>query len=58
MTVTAKDGNGGVLGSVTMDAVPFVRNRATEMSGGMFAEHSPVRLTLDDTWSDAYVGEW
>lgn len=58
VTVTAKDGNGGVLGSVTMTAVPFVRNRATEMSGGMFAEHSPVSLTLDDAWSDAYVGEW
>lgn len=58
VTVTAKDGNGGVLGSVTMAAVPFIRNRATEMSGIMFAEPSPVRLTLDDTWSDAYVGEW
>lgn len=58
VTVTAKDGNGGVLGSVTMAAVPFIRNRATEMSGGMFAEQSPVRLTLDDAWSDAYVGEW
>ena len=58
VTVTAKDGNDGVLGSVTMAAVPFLRNRSTEMSGGMFAEHSPVRLTLDETWSDAYVGEW
>ena len=58
VTVTAKDGNGAVLGSVTMAAVPFIRNRATEMSGGMFAEHSPVRLTLDDAWSDSYVGEW
>lgn len=58
VTVTAKDGNGGVLGSVTMAAVPFVRNRATEMSGIMFAEPSPVRLTLDDTWSDSYVWEW
>jgi hypothetical protein len=58
VTVTAKDANGAVLGSVTMAAVPLIRNRATEMSGGMFAEHSPVRLTLDDAWSDAYVGEW
>lgn len=58
VTVTAKDGNGASLGSVTMTAVPFIRNRATEMSGGMFAEQSPVRLTLDDAWSDAYVGEW
>lgn len=58
VAVTAKDGDGAVLGSVTMTAVPFVRNRATEMSGGMFAEHSPVSLTLDDAWSDAYVGEW
>lgn len=58
VTVTAKDGNGASIGSVTMGAVPFIRNRATEMSGGMFAERSPVRLTLDDAWSDAYVGEW
>ena len=58
VTVIAKDGNGASLGSVTMTAVPFIRNRATEMSGGMFAEQSPVRLTLDDAWSDAYVGEW
>lgn len=58
VTVTAKDENGASLGSVTMTAVPFIRNRATEMSGGMFAEQSPVRLTLDDAWSDAYVGEW
>jgi hypothetical protein len=58
VTVTAKDANGAVLGSVKMAAVPFIRNRATEMSGGMFAEHSPVRLTLDDAWSDSYVGEW
>lgn len=58
VTVTAEDGNGGVLGSVTMTAVPFVRNRATEMFGRMFAEKSSVSLTLDDTWVNAYVGEW
>ena len=58
VTITAKDGDGASIGSVTMTAVPFIRNRATEMSGGMFAEQSPVRLTLDDAWSDAYVGEW
>lgn len=58
VTVTAKDANGGSLGTVTMTSVPFIRNRSTEMSGGMFSEHSPVRLTLDDTWNDAYVAEW
>ena len=58
VTVTAKDGSGASLGSVTMTAVPFVRNRATEMSGRMFAEKSSVGLTLDDTWVTAYIGEW
>lgn len=58
VTVTAKDGSGGVLGSVTMASVLFLRNRATEMSGRMFAEKSSVGLTLDDTWVNAYIGEW
>lgn len=58
VTVTAKDGSGASIGSVTMTAVPFVRNRATEMSGRMFAEKSSVSLTLDDTWVSAYIGEW
>jgi hypothetical protein len=58
VTVTAKDGNGASIGSVTMTAMPFMRNRATEMSGRMFAEKSSVSLTLDDTWVNAYIGEW
>jgi len=58
VTVTAKDGSGGVLGTATIHDAPFMRNRCTEYSGRLFASNNAMSVSLDDTWEASYVGEW
>lgn len=54
----AVDADGSTLGSVNMVAVPFLRNRSTEMSGGLFALSTTSDVSLSSEWSAAYVGGW
>jgi hypothetical protein len=58
ITIRAKDGDGAVIGSVSLDDVPFVRNRLTDASGNLFASQSGFSISLNDEWLDSYTLEW
>lgn len=58
ITIQAKDGDGAVIGSVSLTDVPFVRNRVTEVSGNLFASQSGFSISLNEQWMDAYTLEW
>ena len=56
--IRAKDGDGAVIGSVSLTDVPFVRNRVTEVGGNLFASQSGFTISLNEQWLDAYTLEW
>ena len=58
ITIRAKDGDGEVIGSVSLADVPFVRNRLTDASGNLFASQSGFSISLNDEWIDSYTLEW
>ena len=58
VTIMAKDGDGAVIGSVSLADVPFVRNRVTDASGNLFASQSGFSISLNDKWIDSYTLEW
>lgn len=58
VTVTSKDGDGNVIGTVTLEDVPFKQNRSTDYSGPLFGSTNSADISLDSEWSDAYTGTW
>ena len=56
--IRAKDGDGVVIGSVSLTDVPFVRNRVTEVGGNLFASQSGFSISLNEQWLDSYTLEW
>ena len=58
VTIRAKDGDGAVIGSVSLADVPFARNRVTDTSGNLFASQSGFSISLNDEWLDSYTLEW
>ena len=58
ITIRAKDGDGAVIGSVSLADVPFVRNRVMDASGNLFASQSGFSISLNDEWLDSYTLEW
>jgi hypothetical protein len=58
VTIIAKDGDGSVVGIVTLDDVPFERNRATNVSGSLFVAGTTFSVSLNDVWTDSYDLEW
>lgn len=58
ITITAKDADGNSLGSVTLNAVPFLRNRTTEASGRMFSTEDGFSVSLDGGWVTDRTVQW
>lgn len=58
MTVNAKNSGGGVIGAVSLEDVPFVRNRVTEASGSLFAAADRFEISLNTEWLNSYEIEW
>jgi len=58
ITISAKDGDGNVVGIVGLDDVPFERNRATNVSGSLFAAGTTFSVSLNDAWEDSCDLEW
>lgn len=58
VTITAKDGDGNVVGIVALDDMPFERNRGTNVSGPLFAAGTTFSVSLNDAWADSYDLEW
>ena len=58
ITITAKDADGNTMGTVSLTDVPFERNRATNVSGSLFAAGTTFSVSLNDEWTDSYNLEW
>jgi hypothetical protein len=58
VAVDCKTSDGGVLGSATIAAAPFVRNRVSEYTGPLFCDSGAMTLSLDAAWDDSYTGTW
>ena len=58
VAVDCKKSDGGVIGSATIAAAPFVRNRVSEYTGPLFSDNGSMTLSLNATWDDSYQGSW
>lgn len=58
VAVDCKTSDSGVLGSATIAAAPFVRNRVSEYTGPLFTAGGRMTLSLNATWNDSYHGSW
>lgn len=58
VSVDCKAVNNDVLGSATITAAPFVRNRVSEYTGPLFGDSGAMTLSLNATWDDSYTGTW
>ena len=56
--VAVLDADGNTMGEVALPDVPFLRNRVTEASGGLFSSSTGFHITLNDEWLDTYSIEW
>ena len=58
ISINCKAANNDVLGSATITAAPFVRNRVSEYTGQLFGDSGSMTLSLNATWDDSYTGTW
>ena len=58
VSATAKDADGGVLGTATITGAPFKRNRATEYSGSLFGSAGSMDVGLNVDWEQPKTGTW
>jgi hypothetical protein len=58
VAVAVLDGEGSVMGSVTLEGVTMSRNVTTVYSGGIFGKGGTVAVTADDGWGADDVHEW
>lgn len=58
VTLNCKASNNDVLGSATIENVPFVCNRVTDYSGPLFGSGGSLTLSLNTDWLDAETGTW
>ena len=58
VVVNCKTNDSGVLGSATITAAPFVRNRVSEYTGQLFGDNGSMTLNLNTEWSTSHTGTW
>lgn len=58
VALDCKDSENGVLGSATITAAPFLRNRVSEYTGPLFTAGGGMMLSLNTNWSTSYTGTW
>ena len=58
IAINCKAANNDVLGSATIAAAPFVRNRVSEYTGPLFGDSGAMTLSINATWDDSYTGTW
>ena len=58
IAVNCKNSADAMLGSATIAAAPFVRNRVSEYTGQLFGDSGSMTLSLNATWDDSYTGTW
>lgn len=58
VVVTALNSSNTSIGSVTLSDVPFLRNRVTSYSGGLFQTGRSMTIEVNDAWADDYEATW
>ena len=58
ISLNCKNSADAVLGSATIAAAPFVRNRVSEYTGPLFGDSGSMTLSLNATWDNSYNGTW
>lgn len=58
IAINCKADNDDMLGSATIIAAPFVRNRVSEYTGPLFGDLGTMTLSLNVTWGDVYQDTW
>jgi hypothetical protein len=58
VAVDCKTSDGSILGSATISAAPFVRNRVSEYTGPLFTAGGGMTLSLNTEWDESYQGTW
>ena len=58
VAVDCKKSDDTVMGSATIAAAPFVRNRVSEYTGPLFGDNGSMTLSLNTDWSTSYNGTW
>lgn len=56
--INCKSASDAVLGSATITAAPFVRNRVSEYTGPLFTAGGGMTLSLNTEWGESYQGTW
>lgn len=57
-TITARDSDGGSLGTATITDVSMLRNRETAYSGPLFSSGGEVTMALNTDWIETETGTW
>jgi hypothetical protein len=58
VAVDCKTSDSGILGSATIAAAPFVRNRVSEYTGPLFGDNGSMTLSLNTDWTTSHTGTW
>ena len=58
IAINCKKSDDTVLGSATITAAPFVRNRVSEYTGPLFGDNGSMTLSLNTDWNTSHTGTW
>ena len=58
VSIDCKSSDSSILGSATITAAPFVRNRVSEYTGPLFTAGGVMTLSLNTEWDESYQGTW
>ena len=58
VSINCKTAEDAVLGSATITAAPFIRNRVSEYTGPLFGDNGSMTLSLNTDWSTSHTGTW
>lgn len=58
VALNCKTSGGDILGTATITAAPFVRNRITNYSGPLFSTEGLTSISLSSDWTDPYNATW
>ena len=58
IAINCKKSDDTVIGSASIAAAPFVRNRVSEYTGPLFGDNGSMTLSLNTDWSTSHTGTW
>ena len=58
VVIECRKADNGVIGSASVDDVPFTRNRTSVLSGNLFSHGGNVAVAIETDWLDAFEMAW